>query len=43
MLDWERVYHGYVLYDCLLAYMRLSDFGRKELWPFFCESYESET
>lgn len=42
MLDWECVYYGYVLYDCLLAYMKLTAFRRNELWPYFCESYESE-
>jgi hypothetical protein len=43
MLDWERVNYGYVLYDCLVAYIRLVIGGREELWSHFCEGYETET
>lgn len=43
MLDWERVNYGYVLYDCLVAYIRLVIADREALWPYFCEGYETET
>ena len=42
LLDWERVNYGYVLYDCLLAYLRLVMMGRNEFWPSFCKGYENE-
>ena len=43
ILDWERVSYGYVLHDCLQAYLRLVMMGREELWPALCEGYEQET
>ena len=42
MLDWEEVYRGFVLYDCLQAYLRIR-VDRFDLWPYLCEGYEGES
>ena len=43
MLDWEQVYRGFVLYDCLQAYLRLRANGQIALWAHLCEGYEDES
>ena len=43
MLDWEQVYIGYVLFDCVVAYLRIRGVGRLDLWVDFCAEYEAET